>query len=186
VGALFDVGCYPLSILTAMFGPARQVTAYGHMLKPERVTKRGDPFRITTPDFVVSLIQLENGPLVRLTTNFYVPQQGRQGGIELHGDAGSLYVSSWMDFDAQVDMAEFGKPYRPLPLLGTPYRGLQWSRGVADMARAIAEGRPHRASGEQAAHIVDILCGAVESMKSGRPVTLGSGFAAPAPMEWAA
>jgi predicted dehydrogenase len=184
VGALFDVGVYPLSILTAIFGPARRVSAYGQLLKPERVTKRGVPFEISTPDFVVSLIELESGPLVRLTTNFYVPQQGRQCGIELHGDAGSLHLSSWMDFDAQVQVAEFGKPYEPLPLPGAPYRGVQWSRGVADMASAIVEGRPHRAGGEQAAHIVDILCAAVESMESGAPVLVTSSFAAPAPLDW--
>ena len=45
-----------------------------------------------------------------------------------------------------------------------PFEGIAWGRGVADLASAIAEGRPHRASAEQAAHVVDILAGARASM----------------------
>ena len=35
-GPLVDVGIYPLTILTAMFGPARRVSAYATTLQPER------------------------------------------------------------------------------------------------------------------------------------------------------
>ena len=46
VGPLVDVGVYPLTILTAMFGPVRRVVAYGTTLEPERVTLAGEPFRL--------------------------------------------------------------------------------------------------------------------------------------------
>ena len=49
------------------------------------------------------------------------------------------------------------RDYEPVPLVRPPFRGTAWARGVAEMAAAIAEGRPHRASAEQAAHVVDIL-----------------------------
>src|SRR6185503_813257 len=44
IGPLADVGVYPLTILTAMFGPARRVTAYGTILMPDRVSATGEPF----------------------------------------------------------------------------------------------------------------------------------------------
>jgi hypothetical protein len=54
------------------------------------------------------------------------------------------------------------------------------------MAAAIAEDRPHRATGEQAAHVVDILEAAAGSMADGgRPIKVISSFPTPALMPWA-
>ncbi len=185
VGALFDVGVYPLTILTAMFGAARRVTSYGRVLYPDRVTDHGLPFHIETPDFMVSMVELENGTLVRLTTNFYVDYFSKQVGLELHGDMASLYLTSWHNFDEPVEFAEFGKPYQRVPFLHPPHKGVEWGRAVRDLAQAIAEGRPHRATGEHAAHVVEILCAASESAQSGQPVEVHSSFTPPEPMEWA-
>src|SRR5262249_13858009 len=44
VGPLVDVAVYPLTILTAMFGPARRVTAYATTVQPERVRLDGTRF----------------------------------------------------------------------------------------------------------------------------------------------
>lgn len=185
VGALYDVGVYPLAILTGIFGPARRVTAYGTVLYPDRFTKRGVPFHVDRPDFVVAAIEMANGPLVRLTTNFYVTQTGKQAGIEFHGDCGSLYLSDWFQFNGRVEFAEFGKTYAPIPLLREGPGKLPYGRAIADVAHAIAENRPHRASGEQAAHIVEILNATVKSIQSHQPIDVCSDFPAPAPMEWA-
>jgi hypothetical protein len=54
------------------------------------------------------------------------------------------------------------------------------------MASAIDEDRPHRASAEQAAHVVDILEAAATSMAAdGRAVEVDSTFTPPTPMPWA-
>jgi predicted dehydrogenase len=185
VGALFDVGVYPLTLLTAIFGPARRVLGYGALLYPDRVTKHGEPFQIETPDFVTAVVELASGTVVRLTTNFYVGHHNKQKGIELHGDLGSLHLASWQNFDAAVEFAEFGKEYVPVAYVKQPYKGTEWGRAVADMADAIINERPHRATGEQAAHIVEILCAIDESIRRGAPVAVESSFAQPEPLEWA-
>jgi predicted dehydrogenase len=186
VGALWDVGVYPLTMLTTFFGPARQVWAYGKVLHPNRVTKHGIPFHIETPDWVVAAIQLENGPLVRLTTDFYVNNRNtRQQGIEFHGDQGSLHLSSWQDFNATVEVGDFNQPYETVLLEREPYRGTPWARGVQEMATAILEERPHRATGEQAAHIVEILAAISQSIQTSQPVAVRSTFPPPAPLDWA-
>ncbi len=185
VGALFDVGVYPLTVLTTIFGPARQAWAYGRVLYPDRVTQEGTPFHIETPDFVVAAVELANGPLVRLTTNFYVPHQSKQKGIEFHGDLGSLYLGNWHNFEGPVEFAEFGHPYTEVPLVKEPYQGVEWGRGVLDMIEAIAEGRPQRVTGEQAAHVVEILSAITRSLECHQPVQIHSDFPPPAPMEWA-
>jgi predicted dehydrogenase len=58
VGPLRDVGVYPLGVITSIFGPARRVWAYGTAVKPERVTKRGEPFEVEAPDWYVAVIEL--------------------------------------------------------------------------------------------------------------------------------
>lgn len=184
VGPLFDVGVYPLMLLTAAFGPARSVQSYGRVIFPERVTKTGEPFTVSTPDFAVSMIEFEH-TLARLTTNFYVPNAASQRGIEFHGDLGSVQLGAWDAHHASVRMAELGKPYEDVPPLQPPFEGIQWGRNVAEIADALREGRPHRASGAHAAHVVEILNAAVESMRSYAPVLLTSSFPAPEPMEWA-
>ena len=190
VGALFDVGVYPLTLLTTIFGPARKVWAYGAVLHPNRVTQEGVPFHIETPDFVVALVELENGPLIRLTTDFYVSRRSsKQDGIEFHGDMGTVYLASWHDFDVAVEFAEFNQPFQPVPLVKEGYRGsrhhVEWGRAVLEMVEAIAAGRPHRATGEQAAHVVEILDAVTQSMQTSQPVSIHSSFTPPAPMEWA-
>ncbi len=185
VGALFDVGVYPLTILTTMFGPARSALAYGKVLYPDRLTKEGVAFHIDTPDFVVAAIEFENGMLARLTTNFYVPQRGKQKGVELHGDLGSLAISSWQDFNATVEFAAFGNNYEPLPYVREPFGGIEWGRAVVELSEAMDEGRPQRATGAQAAHVVEILCAVKDSMERGGAVAITSSFTQPTPMPWA-
>ena len=72
IGPFADVGVYPLTILTAIFGPARRVTAFGTVVYPNRITMDGEPFTPEAPDFGVAVVELESGTVVRLTANFYV------------------------------------------------------------------------------------------------------------------
>ena len=187
VGVLVDVGVYPLTLATMMLGPARSVRAWGWDLKPDRVTVDGTPFRIGRPDLIVAAVELDGGAILRLTASFYVgPPARRRGGMEFHGDGASLSISSFQEFDATVEVGPYGGAFEPVELVRPGFRGTAWARGVAEMAAAIAEDRPHRATGEQAAHVVDILDAASASMTDGgRPVAITSTFAPPPLMPWA-
>lgn len=186
VGALFDVGVYPLTILTTILGPVRKVQAYGSVPRPNRLTNYGVPFQITTPDWTVAIMEMANGTAVRLTCSFYVPRQSHQRGIEFHGDAASLHLVSWQDFDANVRLAPFGRPYSSVALLKEPYAGTEWARSVLELSDALAEGRPTRTGGAQAAHIGDVLAGVMTSINEHRLVELRSDFLLPPPLAWAA
>jgi predicted dehydrogenase len=176
IGPLADVGVYPLTILTAIFGPVRRVAAHGKIVFPDRVSSVGEPFTVGAPDFGVAMVELEGGPLVRLTTSFYVGQHSKQRGIEFHGDTGSLFLSSWQDFDASVEVAPFGGVYESVPVPTTAFRGTDWGRALAELSSAISEGRPHRATGAQAAHVVEILDAIEASWVDGRAVDVVSTF----------
>ncbi|HXI82328.1 MAG TPA: Gfo/Idh/MocA family oxidoreductase [Verrucomicrobiae bacterium] len=187
VGVLVDVGVYPLTLVTTMLGPARSVRAWGWNLKPDRVTIDGSPFRIGSPDLIVAAVELASGPVVRLTASFYVGRPAKAtGSLEFHGDDASLAISSFQDFDAAVEMGPYGGSFAPVEPVRPAFRGTAWARAVAEMASAIGENRPHRASAEQAAHVVEILEGAAISMREGgRPIEIESTIDPPPLMPWA-
>ncbi len=186
VGPLFDVGVYPLTLVTTMFGPITRVSAFGTTLHPDRVTKDGTPFRVASPDFVVASLSTDGGPTIRLTVNFYVGGHNKQGSaVEAHGDAASLYLSRWDSPGATVAVAPFAGSYRERPLLRPGPEGLDWSVGIQDLVAALREDRPHRATGTQAAHVVDVLTATATSLAEGRPHEVASTFPPPVPMDWA-
>lgn len=186
VGPVFDVGVYPLTLLTTMFGPAKRVTASGTVLLADRSTIDGEAFTPAAPDFAVAVVEWDGGPIARLTVNFYVTFSSRQqGSIELHGDDASLHLTHWLPFNAKVETGKFGQPFEPVELVREPFAGIEWSRGIVDMAEAIRSGRPHRVTGRHAAHVVEIMSAIHASIRTERPVEITSVFEPPAPMEWA-
>ena len=139
-----------------MFGPVRRVSAYATTIEPERTRLDGVAFPCRTPDFQVVVLELEDGVVARLTATFWVGAR-QQRGLELHGDEASLWMPSWQTFDSPLERTTDGETYEPVPLLREPYPGTDWARPLADLAEAIAEGRPHRMGAEHAAHVVEVL-----------------------------
>jgi predicted dehydrogenase len=179
IGPFADVGVYPLTILTAMFGPARRVTAFGTVVYPDRLTTSGERFSPGAPDFGIAVVELASGTVVRLTANFYVGRHSKQSGIELHGDTGSLFLSSWQEFDATVELAAWGGSYEPVEV-ANPFPGTDWGRALGELSDAIVTGRPHRATGAHAAHIVEILDAITVSVRERCAVEVTSTFPPPA------
>ena len=121
---------------------------------------------------------------MRLTASFWVGP-GKQRGLELHGEDGSLYVAAWAESDARLELSSDGEDYAPVPLLREPYRGIDWGLALVELAEAIAEGRPHRTSAEHAVHVVEVLDAIAASATDGGAVDVRSTFEPPTPLEWA-
>jgi predicted dehydrogenase/sugar phosphate isomerase/epimerase len=179
VGPVFDVAVYPLTLLTAWFGPVRTVTAGGGIVFPHRTTTEGKPFSVESPDWSCAILEFASGLTARLTSSFYVHRTNSQAGLEVHGDLGSLRLSQWDDFGAQLEVGEFAKPMRPLALPRFPYQGVEYARGCRDLALALREGSPHRCTGAQAAHVVEICEAILQSVKSGHSQPVQSDFLLP-------
>ena len=58
------------------------------------------------------------------------------------------------------------------------FRGVDWGRALGELAAAIAEQRPHRATGAHAAHVVEILDAVETSRREGTAVEVTSTFRA--------
>ncbi|MEM1212226.1 MAG: Gfo/Idh/MocA family oxidoreductase [Planctomycetota bacterium] len=184
VGPLWDVAVYPLTLATTFFGPAARVlTAVQRVIYPERKNQAGEPFTIETPEFTTAVIELASGPLVRLTSNFYVHRANtdQQGKFEVHGDAGSVVLGDFQSSEASVEASGFGEPREALPYANDPpFENIPFYRGIVEVAQALREDRPSRVTGAQAAHVVEILEAITVSASEGRAVELTSTFEKPA------
>jgi predicted dehydrogenase len=172
IGPLFDVGVYPLTILAAFFGPTRRVTAWGGKLLQGRATIDGGSFVAGAPDCIVAALELETGPVARLTANFYVQHGEKQHGMQFHGDRGSVLLSTWQDFDADVSFAPYGGAPKSIAYDGPADGGVDYGLALRELDAAIREDRPHAPSAERAAHVVAVMCAIRESAEQGRPVEL--------------
>jgi predicted dehydrogenase len=186
VGAMGDVGVYPLAILTAIFGPVRAAVGYVTMALADRVDRDGAPFTIDTPDFSVAVLEHESGLVSRVTASFYTTA-GYQRGIELQGDDGILWLPAWGEANSRVLLSRSGNAddYAEVEPVRPPHDGVDWSRPLVDLAAAVREGRRPRASGEQAAHIVEVLEAVERSNREGGRIAVTSSFAPPEPLPWA-
>ena len=182
-GPVVDVGIYPLTILTAMFGPVRSVRAYGATIQAGAGPAGRGAFRLSTPDFTVAGLELEYGVVVRLTATFWVGP-GKQRGIEFHGQD-ELALSRLLGGVRLATRAlDRRRVLHRVPLVRDPYRGIDWSRALVELADAVAHDRPHRAGAEQAAHVVEVLeaiAAAAQRAARRRPVELR----AAGPAAWA-
>jgi predicted dehydrogenase/sugar phosphate isomerase/epimerase len=189
VGPVFDVAVYSLTMLTAWFGPVRRVVAGGGILLPDRKTKDGVPFNLTTDDFAVAILEFAGGMKARLTANFYVgePAENRAG-LEIHGDMGSI-STAWFAATAKIRIGPYGGKYHNVPPVRPP-TGVgewycDWSAGLFELWRALRTNQPHPTGGAHAAHVVDVMDSVHRSIKEGRAFELTSTFPEPKPLEWA-
>ncbi len=175
-GPTFDVGVYPLTLVTDYFGPAVSVRAAGGTLLERRTTLSGEAFTVDSPDFVTAFVELAAGPVLRLTCSFYVDMASRQRGLEIHGDEAALFLDSWLYFDSPVQIVPRGGEPRTVELPAGAEHAVDYSRGLANLAVAVRAGTPHRASGEHAAHVVEIIEAIEASLSAGAPVQITSTF----------
>ena len=184
-GPLFDMGPYYLTALISLLGPVRRVTSSARITSPERVigseAKRGQIIKVNTPTHVAGVLDLADGPVATLITSFDVWGHNLPP-IEIHGTEGSLSVPDPNMFGGTVRVRRAG---------ATEWSSVPWTHGysensrgigVADMAAASQSGRPHRASGDLAYHVLDIMHALLDASVEGHAIELTSGEGRPAPL----
>ena len=90
------------------------------------------------------------------------------------GDKGSILVPDPNRFGGEVQVARTGEEWQTMPLTHGHVDGEFRSIGVADMATAIVTGRPHRASGALAFHVLEVMEAVQRSSDEGRHITITS------------
>ena len=182
-GPLFDMGPYYLTALVNLMGPVARVAGSASMTFPERIATSealmGQRLPVEVNTHIAGNLEFESGAIATVITSFDIWGHHLPN-IEIHGETGSLTVPDPNRFDGKVTMVdenakrEWGRAlqWQDIPLTHTTNIGR--GAGVADMAYAIQSGRPHRASGELAFHVLDIMQALEESAAQGRHIDIES------------
>lgn len=173
-GPLLDMGPYYVTALVQFFGPAARVSATTRRFRDVRVIgsgpKAGELFDVTVPTFVAASIDFESGQVCQLLLTF--DSHVRRTQFEVYGPEGALSVPDPDMFGG--DVVVHTSDGVDVIATGTADNGR--GRGVVELVEAIAVGRPERASGAQAYHVLDVLSSIAESGEVGQPVDVTSSF----------
>ena len=176
----FDRGPYYLNALINLLGPVRRVTGSAQTTWEQR-EHGGKLHTVNAPSHVAALLDFADGAVCQFLMTADVYGTGLPY-IEVYGSEGSLRCVDPNNFGGQVYLRRPDSP-ELVPVPGEfGYSGNSRGVGVADMAAAIRDGRPHRANGEMAYHVVDIVNAIHEASAEGRHVELVSTCARPAPL----
>jgi len=169
-GPLFDLGPYYLSVLATLFGPARRVAAIGRRPRESRVIGRGPragtEFSVGVPTYVAALAEYAAGQAASMLFSWDSPLS-RAGFVEITGTEATLAVPDPNSFGGDLRVRTAGdSDWTVIPSQGAAAgRG----SGIVDMVRSISGGRPHRASGQMALHVLEMMAAIEKS-------ALGGGF----------
>ena len=180
-GPLFDMAPYYLTALAQMFGPIRRAAAVGSSSGPTRIIgagpRAGESFEVTVPTHVSALYEFENGLKAQATFSFDSALT-RVGVLEIAGTGGTLAAPDPNKFTGDIHLVPADGEEVVTPAGDRPAgRGI----GVVDMARAIRGGDGgtgrHRAAGDLALHVLDVMFATAQSIDIGSFVDIASGFA---------
>ena len=197
-GPVFDMGPYHITALVTLLGPVRSVQAAGRIGAAERTVtaegpEKGTRFRPEVMTTINALLSFRSGAEIAFLSSWDVRNHGLRP-IELYGTRASLRVPDPDFFGGNIELSAGGgwtsiaTATRPLGALnhadpaagGTlfaNYRGV----GLAEMARAIETGRPHRCSGALALHVVMVMEAILDSAVSGQRVDIRGAIERPPP-----
>jgi predicted dehydrogenase len=194
-GPLFDIGPYYLTALVSILGPIRRVTGSGRITYPERIIgsgpKQGQTIPVETPTHIASVLDFASGPVATLVTSFDVAVSAgaalslnEEGSVllEIQGTSGTLSMPDPNTFGGPVRVRRLGEAgWREIPLAHA-YTGNSRCLGAADLAYALRTGRPHRANGELAYHVLEAMHGVLKASDSGQHIELSSTCERPTPL----
>jgi predicted dehydrogenase len=194
-GPMLDMGPYYVTQLVNLLGPVARVTAVASNELPVRevVTGplKGSVIRIEVPATINGVLEFVSGANIAITTSWEVQKHSRPP-FELYGAGGTLIAPDPNFFGGTPRFATEGGDWQELAIADHPFGIVNHTIGsgervadyrivgVIDMAAALREGRPHRASGELALHVLEVLESFGRSSVEGRHVVLSTRCARPA------
>lgn len=202
VGCTFEHAGYTVSVLVAIFGPVRRVTAFSHVCIPDKLTDQ--PPVHSAPDFSVGCLEFDGGVVARVTNSVVAPYDHR---LRLVGEAGVLSIDEPWSYHAPTRFTPTAtdrlsrlmerrlgwRRAKALPAARTPpfpnrrgHPGMDFMRGVRELADSIIEERPCRLSPELAVHITEVTEALQHPDRFARPHVVRSTVPPIAPMPWAA
>jgi len=185
-GPMFDMGPYYLTALVNLLGPVTRICGSAKKSFDARTITseplNGAVINVDVPTHITGILDFECGATATVITSFDVYSHTLPC-IEIYGSKGTLRVPDPNTFGGPVFVKRYNdNDWSEVPLLGS-YPENSRGLGLVDMAEAAAGNRPHRASGELAYHVLEIMHGFHDASASGVYYNVKSKCDRPLPLE---
>lgn len=195
-GPILDLGPYYIANLVQLIGPVKRVAALSSIPAKERTIsskpRAGEKIPVTTPTTILALMEFESGAVLTFNASWDVWDNAHSP-MELYGEAGTIHMPDPNFFGGELRYTKGEKPVKTLPKWDHPFsranekhaHGMMANyrtAGLADMALAIMQGRPHRCSLELANHVIDVMTGILKSGETKKFVEMQTTCERPEPL----
>lgn len=175
-GPMWDMGPYYLTALVTLLGPIAQVSGMAQRSFPTRTItsepKRGTVIPVDVSTHYSTSLAFAGGAMGTLVMSFDTHPYPLPN-ILIFGTEGTLRVPDPNVFDGTVQLrGRDSDEFRDVPCAHA--LGRARGSGVADLAAALRSGRQHRANGQLAHHVVDVMEAADRSAAEQRQVAITS------------
>ncbi|KFC69720.1 putative oxidoreductase protein [Devosia sp. LC5] len=174
-GPMLDMGPYYITDLVNLLGPVAKVSGFGAKLRDTRTItskeRNGEIIPVHVATHVSGTLVFHNGAVVQVTMSFDVAGH-KHVPLEIYGTEATLLVPDPNHFGGQIQMLQKGGEWSDIAT-DMPYaEGNYRSIGLADMAHAIIDGRPHRCNGDLALHVLEVMEAFETSSQTGRVIDI--------------
>lgn len=184
-GPMMDMGPYYLTALINLLGGVKGLTGItARSFDTRTITSQphyGETVKVEVPTHVNGILQFENGAVGTILTTFDV-YYDKQASLEIYGTKGTLRVPDPNGFGGEISLfrPEEGC-FKTVPLV-FGYQENSRGLGLADMAKAVREGRPFRADCSQTLHVLEVMTSFEKSSREGRYIELETSYQRGKPM----
>jgi predicted dehydrogenase len=196
-GPIHDVGPYYVTQLVNLLGPVARVTAQASQGSKTRLITsaplNGETVTVEVPTTVNGVLFFASGANVSLTASWDVWKHKRLP-FEIYGSEGSLVGPDPNFFTGTPQVTARAGDWTDIDIAAHPFSVPNMTSrsgfhvgdyrivGLLDMAAAVHQGRPHRASGELALHVLEVLDAFERASVEGRHIMMESVCERPEPV----
>jgi predicted dehydrogenase len=143
--------------------------------------RAGERIAVEVPTHQAAVLDFGSGPIATLVTSFDV-WASQASKLEIYGSEGSLGLPDPNTFGGPVRMRGAGSViWRNVPVT-RPYTKNSRGLGLADLAAGLRSGAAHRASGELAYHVLEVMHAVATASREGRHIEIASTCDRPEPL----
>jgi len=181
-GPILDMGPYYICNLVQILGPVAKVTSFTGSAQESRTIRNGprdgEAVPVETPTTIHAILSFESGAIITLLASWDVWASNHPI-MELYGTEGTMNLPDPNFFGGDVTITKpasdpvtktWDHPFNVPNFEETKanYRGA----GLADMALAIMQDRPHRCNDAFATHVVEVMTTILEAGETGQVMTM--------------
>lgn len=186
-GPVLDMGPYYITALVNLLGPVARVSGMAKKTFAERTItsqpKYGQSVPVEVNTHAGANLQFASGAIATLLMSFDM-ECATLPRLEIYGTAGTLSVPDPNIFGGPVKIFRANQPqpaWQEVPLIH-PYFENSRGIGAADLAYAVRGIRPHRATGQLAAHVLDVMLAIDDAAAQQRTIELATTTDRPTPL----